>query len=40
MIYGRAKGCETEKNDRVNFVAVDFYEVGDLFRAVHALNGL
>lgn len=40
VLYGRAKGCWDETGDVPNFVAVDFYEHGDLFRVVDALNGL
>ena len=38
-LYGRAKACGDGAHDHPNFVAVDFYETGDLFRAVAALNG-
>jgi hypothetical protein len=40
VLYGRAKGCWDETGDKPNFVAVDFYEHGDLFRVVNALNDL
>lgn len=30
--------CEVESGDRVNFVAVDFYDVGDVVSVVGALN--
>jgi hypothetical protein len=40
VLYGRANGCATEAADVPNFVAVDFYETGDLFRVVDALNGV
>jgi hypothetical protein len=39
VLYGRAKGCEDTANDTVNFVAVDYYDIGDLFRVVDTLNG-
>lgn len=39
VLYGRAKGCQDETGDVPNFVAVDFYEHGDLLEVVDALNG-
>ena len=36
----RASTCEAEARDRVTLLAVDFYEIGDLFSAVDRLNGL
>lgn len=39
VLYGRAKGCQDETADVPNFVAVDFYEHGDLLEVVDALNG-
>jgi len=39
VLYGRAKGCWDETGDVPNFVAVDFYEHGDLLEVVDALNG-
>jgi hypothetical protein len=39
MLYGRATGCWSDTNRMPNFVAVDFYEHGDLFRVVDRLNG-
>ena len=38
-LYGRAKSCADGAHDFPNFVAVDFYDVGDLMRAVDTLNG-
>jgi hypothetical protein len=38
-LYGRAKSCAAGAKDFPNFVAVDFYEVGDLMRAIDTLNG-
>ena len=40
VLHGRAQQCWDEANDQPNFIAVDFYEHGDLFRVVDALNGL
>lgn len=36
----RARACETEAGQLPNFITVDFYEVGDLFAVVDALNGV
>lgn len=36
----RVEACRTERGQLPNFVTVDFYEVGDLFSVVDALNGL
>jgi hypothetical protein len=40
VLYGRAVQCQQEAGQLPNFLAVDFYEQGDLFAAVRALNGL
>lgn len=40
VLYARAAGCQTETGQLPNFVAVDFYDHGDLFAVVDALNGL
>lgn len=40
VLYGRASQCQKETGQLPNFVAVDFYDRGDLFAAVRALNGL
>lgn len=40
VLYGRASQCQREAGQRPNFVAVDFYEKGELFAVVRALNGL
>jgi hypothetical protein len=40
VLYGRAKECQRVAAQVPNFVAVDFYDVGDLFKVVRALNGL
>jgi len=38
VLYGRVRGCWDETGDVPNFVAVDFYEYGDLLQVVDALN--
>ncbi len=40
VLHARAAGCQTETGQLPNFVAVDFYDHGDLFAVVDALNGL
>ena len=40
VLYGRASQCRDESGQMPTMVAVDFYEEGDLFAAVDALNGL
>lgn len=40
LFIERAQQCQTESGRLPNFVTVDFYEIGDLFRVVSALNGL
>jgi hypothetical protein len=40
VLYARLKKCRADTGQIPNFVAVDFYEHGDLFKAVDALNGL
>jgi hypothetical protein len=40
VLLGRAERCRNESGRIPNFVAVDFYEHGDLLRVVDALNGL
>jgi len=40
VLLTRAQACEAEAGKRPNFVAVDFYEHGDLFEVVDTLNGL
>lgn len=39
LFIGRARQCELEGNALPNFVAVDFYDIGDLFQVVDELNG-
>ena len=40
VLLDRARACESFYGRIPNLVAVDFYEQGDLFDAVRALNGL
>lgn len=40
VILNRARGCSEEWGRLPNIVAVDFYDVGDLFASVDALNGV
>jgi hypothetical protein len=40
FLLGRAQECQDVSGRRANFVAVDYYDVGDLFPTVRALNGL
>lgn len=39
VLLPRAQQCEQERGLRPNFVAVDFYDRGDLFGVVNTLNG-
>ncbi|MGB8330316.1 MAG: PI-PLC domain-containing protein [Polyangiales bacterium] len=39
LFIDRARQCQDEGNALPNFVAVDFYDIGDLFEVVDALNG-
>jgi hypothetical protein len=39
FIVDRARRCEAARHHRVNFVAVDFTTIGDVFGAVDELNG-
>ena len=39
-LLARARECRSERNHLPNILAVDFYDVGDLFRVVRTLNGL
>jgi hypothetical protein len=39
VLYGRARQCEAERGRLPNMLAVNFYETGDLFDVVDALNG-
>ncbi|MGB5285829.1 MAG: PI-PLC domain-containing protein [Polyangiales bacterium] len=40
LFIDRARQCEEERDALPNFVAVDFYDIGNLFEVVDALNGL
>lgn len=40
FLLARALACAEERGHKPNFVAVDFYALGDLFRVVDTLNGL
>lgn len=40
LFIDRARQCEDEGNALPNLVAVDFYDIGDLFGVVDSLNGL
>lgn len=40
LFIDRARQCEQERSALPNFVAVDFYDISDLFDVVDALNGL
>jgi len=40
VLFGRIDQCRAESGQMPTMVAVDFYEEGDLFAAVDALNGL
>jgi hypothetical protein len=40
VIVERARECERERGLRPNYVAVDFYNIGDLTDAVDTLNGV
>ncbi|MBL9102222.1 MAG: hypothetical protein JNL82_14755 [Myxococcales bacterium] len=40
VLHARAKACEAEVGRLPNFLAVDFYDHGELFAVVDALNGV
>lgn len=40
VLGARAQRCELEQGRRVNVLAVDFYDLGDLFAVVDGLNGV
>ncbi|MBT8452163.1 MAG: hypothetical protein KJO40_09385 [Deltaproteobacteria bacterium] len=40
LFIDRARQCEEERSALPNFIAVDFYDTGDVFAVVDALNGL
>ena len=39
-LLARARECRQERGHLPNILAVDFYDVGDLFRVVRTLNGV
>jgi len=39
LFIDRVHECEAENDDFANFIAVDFYDIGDLFDVVDDLNG-
>ena len=39
LFIDRAEQCQAEGDALPNFVAVDFYDIGDLFEVVDSLNG-
>lgn len=39
-VVERARRCERERGRLPNFVAVDFYGIGDVLEAVDTLNGV
>jgi hypothetical protein len=38
FLIRRARQCERQRGHLPNFIAVNFYDVGDVFRVVNALN--
>jgi hypothetical protein len=40
FLVDRARECETERGTLPNFLAVNFYGIGDLMQAVDVLNGV
>ena len=40
VLLSRLEKCRAERGRMPNFVAVDFYDQGDLFDVVDTLNGL
>ncbi len=40
VLLRRARACREQRGRLPNIIAVDFYDVGDLFRVVRTLNGL
>lgn len=40
VLLARAQQCATETGKTPNFVGVDFYDIGDVFKVVKTLNGL
>jgi hypothetical protein len=40
FLVDRARECETERGTLPNFLAVNFYGIGNLMQAVDVLNGV
>ncbi len=40
VLYPRAAGCRDDSGQQPTLLAVDFYDDGDLFAVVDALNGV
>jgi hypothetical protein len=40
FLLRRVRACREQRNHLPNILAVDFYDVGDLFRVVRAMNGV
>jgi hypothetical protein len=40
VIVDRARACEQERGLLPNFIAIDFFGIGDLTAAVDTLNGV
>jgi hypothetical protein len=40
FLMARARACEEQRGQLPNFIAVDFYSIGDLFKVVDTLNGV
>ena len=40
VLVGRARQCERERGLRPNYLAVNFYDIGDVVAAADVLNGL
>jgi hypothetical protein len=40
VLVGRARQCERERGRRPNYLAVNFYDIGDVVAAADVLNGL
>ena len=40
LLGDRADQCMSETGDFINWIAVDFYDIGDLFEVIDDLNGL
>jgi hypothetical protein len=40
VLLPELRRCESERGQLPNFVAVNFYDQGDLFRVIDTLNGV